>query len=119
LANSERYPGFGARLRDRLVAAGYGTNERLEVRRFAHEYDFLTQSIYQWLGDKGPGPANLQKLAAVFGVTRGWLLFGDETAAAVATPPGEQSRGGGRRPVRRSDGPLPGAGAHGRARAKA
>lgn len=107
MANGDRFPGFGGRLRERLAAAGYGTSDKLEIRRFCRDHDFLTQSVYQWLGDKGPSPANLQKLAAVFGVTRGWLLFGDETAATAASTAIEHAQGGGRRPVQGRHGPLP------------
>lgn len=74
------YENVGERMKERLLALGYVTAEGTpHIARFIREYRYDSRYFYRW-ANKGATPAgeNLERLAQDLGVTRAWLLFGDE-----------------------------------------
>ena len=59
----KRAMGISQRIRGCLHALGYWKGGRPDVYRFCLEHGYLPQSVYAWLKDRVPGPANLIRLA--------------------------------------------------------
>lgn len=102
----EPFPELGDRLADALKKAGYWKGDRVDVRRFCADTDFLSQSVYQWLDDTTPSYSNLLRLAEILNVTPGWLLLGDAAneVPRSQTPAGEEKGAPKERLQRRSRG---------------
>ena len=71
-------PGFGDRLRECFLQAGYWKENRPDVYRFCLERRYSSQRMYAWLRGRTPPHHELIRLAEDFGVSLAWLLLGEE-----------------------------------------
>ena len=78
-----KFSGIGDRLSHRLRLMGYWKNGRPDVARFCREKGYRPQYLYAWLKNRLPGPENLDSLSRDLEVSGAWILFGEQTAAAV------------------------------------
>jgi hypothetical protein len=73
------YKDVGKRIRQRLVALGYGQSaDDLDIERFSWDHRFGRTNIYNWLGDKAVPFKDLTRLCDALQCTEVWLLEGRE-----------------------------------------
>lgn len=101
---SNRFPGTGERIRQRLRILGYWNEHRdsPDVMRFCKERGYLPQYVYEWLKGTMPAYENLKRLSQDLEVPMAWILFGSDNGltaprrpAPVALPPSGTRRGRG------------------------
>ncbi|HET6372497.1 MAG TPA: hypothetical protein VFG76_04270 [Candidatus Polarisedimenticolia bacterium] len=85
MAKPGKYPGVGARIRERLEWRAYWKDGRPDVTRFCRERGYLPSYVYKWLGEGVvPDYDNLLRLSHDLEVPPAWILFGDEGCQAAA-----------------------------------
>lgn len=80
---TERFPGLGGWIKERLKALRYWKNGKPDISRFCRERGYDARSFYPWL--KGRVPTRyLSKLAKDLETSEQWLLHGGtEESSAV------------------------------------
>lgn len=99
---SNRFPGSGERIAERMRALGYWQQDsnRPDVMRFCRQVPgYIPQYVYEWLKGTMPSYENLLKLAGDLETTPQWILFGDGATGRRKLP---VSATGGERGTRRA-----------------
>ena len=79
-----RNRGVGPRLRERLLLLGYKRPDgEPDVRRFSFTHGFDKTLVYEWLGDRRTPTKELDRLCQILEVSRGWLLYGEDSRPTV------------------------------------
>lgn len=100
MAKRQRWPGFGDRVRQRLLALGYVRPDgQAHISRFTTEKGYVITLFYKYLDNTTPDRENLLRLARDLQVSPAWLLFGDDlgSPAIAAAPAPAPARPGKRR----------------------
>lgn len=76
------YPGVGKRIKARLVALDYVTEDGgPDIGRFIRDHNYDGRYFYRWANkDRTPTGDYLERLCADLDVSRAWLLFGEGPA---------------------------------------
>ena len=81
-----RYPNYAGvekRIKARLLALGYGDEDRIDVARFIREHGYDPRVFYPWLKRRTPSPENLERLARDLKTSPAWLAFGERVPAPI------------------------------------